>query len=244
MINRFYSNATEEENFIRTALFMEITNSCHVFRGYVYEWFSGLPSGNPMTAIINTIYNNIVFRISWGYAGLDITGFNDNCILMVLGDDNIFSVRSIYREIFNELTLPTYMAMCGMEYTTELKGSAVSAFRSLNEVEFLKRSFYLDKKLNRWVAPLRESAIAEMLNWTKKGKEGEQITLDNMCFALREFSLHGKKKFEFWREHLLELKNNLFPFMRPHGDMPLDFENTYSKVLELEYFLDSDSIRP
>jgi hypothetical protein len=73
-----------------------------------------------------------------------------------------------------------------------LKGKALTPFRSLNECEFLKRSFYLDRTLNRWIAPLRESAIAEMLNWTKKGKEGDQITLDNLCFALREFSLHGK----------------------------------------------------
>lgn len=236
MINRFYVNASPEENYIRTALFMEITNSRHVFRGRIYEWHSGLPSGNPITAILNTIYNNIVFRVSWGYAGLEINKFNDNCVLMVLGDDNIFSVKAIYRHIFNELTLPVYMAKCGMEYTTELKGSALYPFRALSDCEFLKRTFYLDKKLNRWIAPLRESAIAEMLNWTKKGKEGDQITLDNMCFALREFSLHGKHKFNSWKIHLLELKQKLFPDMKPHGDMPLDFGLTYSEVLRLEYY--------
>lgn len=235
MINRYYGNRPEE-NFIRACLFKEITNSRHVFRGIIYEWNSGLPSGNPLTAIINTIYNNIVFRMSWGIAGLPIKEFNDSVYLIVLGDDNGFSVAAQYREVFNELTLPKFMDEIGMEYTTELKGDAVFAFRKLSDIEFLKRSFKKDKQLNRWIAPLRESAIAEMLNWTKKGKEGNQITLDNMCFALREFALHGKKKFEFWRDAIVNLKQELFPYMVPHGDMPLNYENTYKTVLNLEYY--------
>lgn len=235
MINRYYGNRPEE-NFIRSCLFKEITNSRHVFRGVIYEWNSGLPSGNPLTAIINTIYNNIVFRMSWGISGLKINEFNSKCYLIVLGDDNCFSVEESCRQIFNELKLPEYMAKIGMEYTTELKGDAVFPFRKLSDVEFLKRSFRKDKKLNRWVAPLRESAVASMLNWTKKGKEGNQITLDNMVFALREFSLHGKKKFEFWRDSLVDLKQKHFQYMVPHGDMPLNFENTYKAVLDLEYY--------
>lgn len=109
-------------------------------------------------------------------------------------------------------------------------------FRSITEIEFLKRGFVFDKQLNRWIAPLRESAIAEMLNWTKKGAEGDQITLDNMAFALREFSLHGETTFYFWREALLDLKIKNFPGLDPHGDMPLDFANTYKRVLNQEYF--------
>lgn len=235
MINDWYGG-TPEESFIRQALFMEITNSRHIFRGQVYEWTSGLPSGNPMTAIINTIYNNIIFRMSWGISGLDIRNFNDNVYLIVLGDDNAFTVSKKYRYLFNEETLPEYMAEIGNEYTTEIKGSATAPFRPITEIEFLKRSFYKDQVLNRWIAPLREEAIAEMLNWTKKGKEGSQISLDNVVFAMREFSLHGYAKFEHWKKHLLDLCNEQFPNMKPHGDFPLDFNNTYKSVLDLEYY--------
>jgi hypothetical protein len=235
MINRYYGDQPEE-NKIRMCLFKEITNSRHIFRGEVYEWETGLPSGNPMTAIINTIYNNIVFRISWGLAGLDISTFNKNCYLIVLGDDNVFSVRSMYREIFNEITLPIFMDRIGMEYTTELKDSAVYSFRKLKDVEFLKRSFSFDKTRNRWIAPLRLSAIAEMLNWTKKGNEGDQITVDNMCFALREFSLHGEKVFEHWRKNLVDIKQRVLPDIDAHGELPLNFKDTYEAVLDLEYY--------
>lgn len=235
MINRWYGG-TEEETYIRSALFMEITNSRHVFRAEVYEWHSGLPSGNPLTAIINTIYNNIIFRMCWELSGLRIKDFNSCCYLIVLGDDNVFSVDLTKRDIFNELTLPKFMAMVGNEYTTELKGEAVFPFRPLTEIEFLKRSFRKDFLLNRWVAPLRESAIAEMLNWTKKGKEGDQISVDNLIFAIREFSLHGEEKFNFWKNHLLALKQKVLPLVQPHGDLPLNFKTCYFDVLKLEYF--------
>jgi len=235
MINDYYGR-NNPDNKIRSYLFMEITNSRHIFRGKIYEWHSGLPSGNPMTAIINTIYNNIVFRISWQLANLDIKNFNKSCYLIVLGDDNVFSVESKYRGIFNEMTLPIYMDIIGMEYTTELKDEAVTPFRRLSEVEFLKRGFKFDDKNNRFIAPLRESAIAEMLNWTKKGQEADQITLDNMCFALREFSLHGKETFEHWKDNLLALKQEKFQFQEPHGSFPLNYDNTYEEVLKLEYY--------
>lgn len=236
LINRWYGDSDPEANFIRACLFVEITNSRHVFRGKIYVWDTGLPSGNPITAVINTIYNNIVVRMSWEVALLDMKDFNDSVYLIALGDDHAFSVKEEYREIFNEENLPQFMSVLGMKYTTELKGEAVSKFRKLSEIEFLKRGFKKDKKLNRWLAPLRESAIAEMLNWTKKGKEGDQITLDNMVFALREFSLHGRPKFDHWKKFLLDLKNELFPGMMPHGDIPLNFENTYKSVLDLEYY--------
>jgi hypothetical protein len=235
LINRWYGK-DNPDNFIRSALFMEITNSRHIFRGLVYEWNSGLPSGNPLTAIVNTMYNNVIFRISWELSGLKISEFNTSCYLIVLGDDNVFSVVNKYREIFNEMTLPVFMAQIGNEYTTELKGEAVTSFRQLCDVEFLKRSFRKDKVLNRWVAPLRESAIAEMLNWTKRRKEGDQISVDNMLFAIREFSLHGQEKFEYWRDHLVSIKQEVLPEIQPHGDIPLNFQDCYSNVLGLEYY--------
>jgi hypothetical protein len=234
MINRWYG-ADNPDNKIRTQLYQEIVFSRHVYEDHVYFWHSALPSGNPMTAILNTIYNNVLFRLSWINAGLNIESFNDNVYVCILGDDNIFSVSKPYREQFNELTLPTLMAETGNKYTTELKGEAMYAFRPITDVEFLKRSFIKIEHLNRWVAPLREEAIAEMLNWTQKGREGSQISLDNLVFAIREFSLHGEQKFEYWKKHLLELKQEVFPHMKPHGEIPLKYNLCLDAVLKLKY---------
>jgi hypothetical protein len=232
MINRWYGK-DNPDNIIRSQLYQEIVFSRHLFEDHIYEWHSALPSGNPMTAILNTIYNNVIFRMAWMEAGIDISLFNSNVYVAVLGDDNIFSVSKPYKDKFNELTLPILMENTGNKYTTELKDEAKYAFRPITEVEFLKRSFRRIPSRNRWVAPLREEAIAEMLNWTKKDRESAQITLDNMVFAIREFSLHGEEKFQYWKEEIMHLKHKIFPRMLPHGDIPMNYELCLEKVLKL-----------
>lgn len=187
-----------KDNIIRSFLWAEVSNSKHIFYGLFYDWFSSMPSGNPMTAIINTMCNNLVFRIAYQFAGYDVESFSDHVYICALGDDNIFSVSPFVYDDFNELTMPGLMKSCGMIYTTETKGTASSIFRNLEDVEFLKRTFRFEPRYHRWVAPLNINSITEMLNWTKKGLLGDQIAVDNCAVALREFSLHGSKVYNYW----------------------------------------------
>jgi len=195
VINRWYGEEGGHAHLMRCRLWAEITNNRNIFRGFMYEWFTSMPSGNPLTSLINTMYNNIIFRIAWIVTGNKINFFNDNVFLCCLGDDNIFSVTPCFRKDFNELVLPGVMKKLGMVYTTELKETALVPFRLITEVEFLKRSFRFEKYDHRWVAPLRTESILESIYWTKK-KNGMKITQGNLFVALREMSLHGKKEFD------------------------------------------------
>lgn len=236
MINLWYGKGNDLDNYIRLCLWAEITNSRHIADGKIYEWFSGMPSGNPMTAIINTIYNNLVFRIAFQFANLDITMFNKLVYICALGDDNIFCAHKSIIDKFNEINMPEFMAKCGMKYTTELKQTASVAMRKLTEVEFLKRSFRYDDSLNRWVAPLREEVFATMLQWTKKDLDGDQITVDNMSMVLRESSLHGEEMFTKWRDEIFRIKADCLPDIEPHKEFDIDFATAYSDVCKLEYY--------
>ena len=236
IINTWYGKGNDLDNYIRLCLWAEITNSRHIARNQVYEWFSGLPSGNPMTAIINTMYNNLIFRIAFQFANLDINLFNKLVYLCALGDDNIFSVHESIAKQFNEMKLPELMSKCGMKYTTELKAEASVPARKLQDVEFLKRSFKFDEVNNRWVAPLREEVFADMLNWTKKEDRGDQITVDNMVMVLREASLHGEEKFYYWLNEILQLKNKYLQFIEPHSELEINYENAYRNTCNLEYY--------
>lgn len=195
LIATWYGGSDSHASYIRSMLWAEITSSRHVHDGKVYYWYSSLPSGNPLTAMVNTMYNQIAFRYCWIQAGLDIHDFNSNVELNALGDDNIFSVSSWYREAFNELTLVKYMKTIGLTYTTETKGTAVKAMRRLTDVGFLKRKFRYEEKLARWVGPIEKSTIANLLDWTKD-KDGDTITVDKAVSALRELSLHGKEEYD------------------------------------------------
>lgn len=195
LIATWYGGSDAHASHIRSMLWAEITSSRHVHDGKVYYWYSSLPSGNPLTAMVNTMYNQIAFRYCWIQAGLNIHDFNSNVELDALGDDNIFSVSSWYREAFNELTLVKLMKTIGLTYTTETKGTAIKAMRKLTDVGFLKRKFRYEEKLARWVGPIEKATIANLLDWTKD-KDGDVITVDKAVSALRELSLHGKDEYD------------------------------------------------
>lgn len=237
IIQNYYGYEDEEDTMIRTFLFVEITNSRHIYYGNVYEWVSALPSGTALTPIINTIINHLLFRITYQLADLPIETFNKKVYLCGLGDDNVCSTHPSVSGVFNELTLPILMKSCGMVYTTELKEEAVVPGRKLSEVEFLKRTFSYDKTIARWVAPLRMQAIAEMMNWTKKGREGDQIAVNNILNALREVSLHDKKTFDKWKAKLLDLKSEYYPFVEVQGEIPTSHASALEEVLSLPFYL-------
>lgn len=235
IINRWYGPSNKADNDMRKLLWSEITNSRVIFRGFLYEWFTSMPSGNPLTAIINTMYNNIVFRVAWQVAGLDPRLFNTSVRLQCLGDDNIFSVDPNYRGKFNELIMPELMAKCGMTYTTELKSVAEVPFRSISEVEFLKRSFAFIPTMNRWTAPLRPESIYESIYWSKKGTFKDQITADSVATGLREFALHGEKSYHLHYDIFTKAMQDFMPDSASSTEMSPDFEYSLNKILSSDF---------
>lgn len=241
IITRWYGNTTEQQisdNKIRTLLWMEISNSRHVFRGKVYEWQGRNPSGCAVTALLNTMVNNILFRMAWQFADIPIDEFNTHAVIIALGDDNGCGVHKKYRKVFNENTMPYLMHLCGMKYTDETKkiGVKLKVLRSITECSFLKRSFVYDKSLGRWIAPIEMASITEMLNWTSKGRAGDQIAVDNILNALSEMSLHGPILFNSWRDHLLDLKDRYYEEISPHGTIPSTYESAFRSTLNIEYY--------
>ncbi len=236
MIQRWYGKTlSETDKKIQFMLFSEIVNSRHVNGSDIYEWQSGIPSGNPLTTMVNCIYNHIMFRMAFILSGHPINSFNNNVYLIVLGDDNLFSASKEVAENFNELKLPGYMSQLHMTYTTELKDAATQTFRKLTEVEFLKRSFRFDRTLNRYVAPINLQSIFRPLNWTKKGDGSSQQVVDQISSSLLELSLHGKYVFEEYSSKLFELKDHYYPNVTPNLQLTPNYKAVYNRALSLTY---------
>jgi len=208
IVNRFYDDGND---LIREVLWLELTNSRHVYKNVVTEWCSGLPSGHGCTIMVNCLYNMFAFRLSWMNAGLDLNQFSDLCELQVCGDDNIFSVHPSVSSIFNEMSLSGLMAKIGLKYTTEIKETALYPFRDISEVEFLKRSFRWDGDVSRFIAPLRLSVVLEIPNWTKKTKDRDSISVSNINECSRELSLHSRSIFQRYNSKLTQLKERFYP---------------------------------
>jgi hypothetical protein len=204
IINDFYH---DENNDVRYILFLELTNSRHINGDNVYEWNGSLPSGNPLTTIVNNLYNFFCFRYCWlASHDFDVTclpNFLDHVYMIVLGDDNIFSVSEEKLPIFNMLSIERHMKTIGMTYTSDDKESQIGQMKTLEEITFLKRHFRYSKELCRYVAPLALFTIVEMLNWTTHGPDSITITEDNVRTATLELALHDKDVFERFTKKIL-----------------------------------------
>ncbi len=236
VINRWYGDR-KEDNMIRSFLWAEISNSRHVNGNVLYEWMTALPSGNPLTSLINSMYNHIAFRMCYISLGLNDVPFKDRVSLFVLGDDNIFCVREDIRGLFNEQTLVPEMGKIGLTYTNEFKTMAVVPLRPLEACEFLKRKFRFDRVHNFWVGPLNLDSIFKSLNWTKRGHQSHQITVDQLSSTLDELSLHGREIFGLYASALIDLKNKYLKEYEPHRPMFNDYDYVYFRALSLEYVI-------
>lgn len=192
LINQWYD---DEYSSIREMMFLEIIWSWHVFDGFLFEWNGSMPSGNPLTTIINTLANKLLFRKCWYLLIDDEHKFSDNVYFCAQGDDNVFSVFPKFSALFNEFTVIKPLKELGMTYTTELK-IQLDRYepRPLEEIEFLKRGFVFNEELQRFVAPLRLVKALEMPYWTTKNDEA--IVKEKTEVVLTELALRGRGEYD------------------------------------------------
>lgn len=241
MINRYYYNEDLENNGVRTLLFKEISNSKHVVENKVVQWSGSMPSGNFMTIEINCIYNAIAF--GYGYQRIILTipkqlnfhpgDFCKNVVLVVVGDDNVFTVHPDLRPYMNEITLPKFMAELGLKYTTELKETATLPFRNLTEVSFLKRTWEWDPLLVRYIAPIELDVALEICYWTQSVSDWKLIAAENVVNTLDELSLHSKSIWLKYAPTIISQAKKNYPGIKFSSPIDMPWERRRLKVLTL-----------
>lgn len=197
-IDSWYSDGNTE---IRRVLWCEITSSLHIHGDHVYQWVSSNPSGQPLTTLINNLYNHYVANYVWykvhDFDILMLSKFYDNVYYITLGDDNLFSVCLSKLEIFNEKAMEAHCPDLGMKYTSETKTSAKD-MRLITDVAFLKRKFRYEVLYDRYAAPLDLDVILEIPYWITSGEDNHSRLHDNVNTSLRELALHSKEVFNEW----------------------------------------------
>lgn len=200
IINRFYDDGPENA-FIREVLWTEIVNSVHVFDNSVYIWTHSQPSGCPLTAIINSIYNSLSMRYVWMITVpveyQNMKSFNEHVAMISYGDDNLVNIAEALIKYFNQITIARGYTTLGMTYTDEAKSGELVEHRSIEEVSFLKRTFLRDGTAS-YRAPLALDTILEMVNWVRGDLDNEEKTRENMETAAEELSLHPDCVFNEW----------------------------------------------
>lgn len=201
IINDWYDDG-EENRQIRTILFEEMVNSFHLCHGNVYQWTHSQPSGNALTVIINSIYNMYAMRLCWlkifktvpSLFGLN--NFRKYVKFISYGDDNCANISAEVTDYFNQQTITEAMDTIGLTYTDEHKSATIVPYRTLEEIDFLKRGFLFNEEFKYFAAPLKLSVCFEMMNWIRTGSDPFVATTENILNALVEISAHGEDIYE------------------------------------------------
>lgn len=206
--NRWYDDGPENAQ-IRRSLLLEICHGIHIVEGNVMQWNKSLPSGNPYTALFNSIYNNIAMR----YVFIDQTGlpmkiFDKYIFMVAFGDDNLISIHRNLIEKFNQKVMAEGFKKIGMIYTDEAKSSELISHRSLDEVFYLKRAFRFDEVAGQYVAPLKTETLEQSVQWYRHCPDPSRATADIIENALMEAAYHDKEYFDQYREKIVNFLTN------------------------------------
>nr|UBJ26010.1 putative nonstructural polyprotein [Red panda dicistro-like virus] len=195
IVERYYETSLDycpSDALIRRVLWENIVSSENIVNNHIYQLNHSQPSGNPSTAILNSMYNSIACRYVYYAAGH--SRFNENVRMIAYGDDNILSVSE---EVdWDQQQMTTEFAKIGMTYTDEDK-LGISSFRPLEEVSFLKRGF-TQPFLGAQFAPLKIRSILECFNWIHKTPNERGVMEQNWEMANLELSFHPADVFDYW----------------------------------------------
>lgn len=210
---------TDEERKIRTLLWFEIVNSVHVNRSTLYMWTHSQPSGNPLTAILNSLYHSIVARVVFMICARD---FNDDkaplntlrtfesvVVHRNYGDDDCWNISPSIIDWFNQETITEAFTHLGMVYTDEAKTGNIVKYRTLDEINFLKRAFRYEPEVARYVGPLSLSTVLEMAQWVRGTVDVQDLTAETLEEASRELALHDIPTWNKWCPVLTECSYEL-----------------------------------
>lgn len=217
---------------VLNAIMATIINSSVLVNDAVYRTTHGLPSGTWLTLLLNCLYNKALTALTLYRNGGDI--FNTNDITdYVTGDDKVCGASSKYGDIFNALTIKTVAESLGMTCTNGDKTPIVDAGTTFNKLNYLKRSFVFNTKLNRWMGALSLDTIINTLQWYDRTKNFD-VVMEGKCRAMQvELWLHG----EVIYHNVMTIVVKVFPHISLFNEEEivsiLNDDNGYREVCEM-----------
>lgn len=199
-INDWYNDG-DENALIRACLWEHISNADVLVKDEVIRQTHSQPSGNPLTVIVNSLFNGIIMRVAYlmlkqenGWA--PICDYSDHVAEAIYGDDDVKSISSDTISWFNQQTITCILAKIGLTYTDESKSGTDLLWKPLSEITFLKRKF-VPQPLGEYFGAMPVENILETTNWVK-GKQRRAATIENCDMVVSELAFHPRPEYEKW----------------------------------------------
>lgn len=181
---------------------------------------SGEPSGEPGTAIDNSLMNWVLFMYAFEvlkrrYSGVNVKqmalnmSFESFVRLAVYGDDAMLAPGPEVIDWYNYANISKVIRECtGMVVTPGNKDESDTSAKLVSKMTFLKRGFAYCRELCRIVMPLELASLKKCLSFVSgphhKWKENEKplFSANEHVALLSAFVLearyHGKEFYDYW----------------------------------------------
>lgn len=221
-------------------IFFEVVNHIHACnystedgeKILFYQVTNGMPSGNPGTAVTNSVCGIWMFVYCWLRMSdtpqlrqyNTIQSFYDNVYMCTYGDDVVANISDAVIEWFNQSTLTVMMKESfDIDFTDEEKTGTIVSYRQLSDIRFLKRAFAFNEYLQIYVAPLPEDVILDITNFIKIGGESPRVvTIGNLSNCMGELALISEEVYHKWYQkfydagHRLTKGSSIFFFLEDY----------------------------
>nr|UYL95405.1 MAG: polyprotein [Jinan Picor tick virus 1] len=211
----FHGQQNESERTVRSVLLSELLNSYHLCFNTIYQVYSGMPSGSPITVETNDLVNFCYVAMAWHEimrdSGLNSHyHFNKYVKIKTYGDDLWLSVHPFVIEKFNNCTIEEFFRKYNVKYTDADKSGTIIPFKSLDEVSFLKHQpVPHPTRPNMFLAQLDLRSALDVANWCWKSKDMTLATLVNLEACSDSLYGHGPQVHSHYRQILQDEANRL-----------------------------------
>lgn len=219
-INSWYDDGPVNAT-VRRVLWLDLVHSRHLTGlgsklDIVVQWNKSLPSGHPLTTVVNSLYSAITLVGCYVELTGDTRNVHENFRYATFGDDNLNSISDTVAEVFNQVTVAECMLKkYGLTYTSGAKDGTLVPYKTVEDCVFLKRGFYKDPSYTSgWAAPLDPSSYLYTSYVFKNNRMSNSELLDKLNDTLGEMSLHPP---EVWEEQ----HRMVFKAIHDLGSVPL-----------------------
>ena len=190
---------------MRYILWLDLVHSRHVSGvgntlGYVVQWNKSLPSGHPLTTIVNSMYSLITLAGCYMKRTNGSTDLWQRAFINTFGDDNLTAVDDDVCDDFNQVTVAEDMKeLFDLVYTSGHKDRELEPYTTIDKVTFLKRTFQVDDDPSGgliwnspnmgWVAPLAKDSWLYEGYWYKNARDPTTDMVTRLTHTLCEASM-------------------------------------------------------
>nr|WKV33360.1 MAG: RNA-dependent RNA polymerase [Riboviria sp.] len=214
-------NWTIEDHIARFTLHQAVEGGYIIVGDKVYKLDQAQLSGNPGTAIENSIIVWALYFLCWLILALihaphlaNFDAFEEYIRLVCYGDDNLATIHPDVQSWFNFSNFVKTCAKFGFKATDALKtGADVPDIQHITEMDFLKRKFrYLQ---GYWTGQLSMESLGKWLHWVRSTPAYDKTSLpwpvsgdiNTISVSLNhiwpDIAMHGEEEYYRLRDKIL-----------------------------------------